>query len=837
MKGAGGRRGLATNLVPALFALLVGVLAVAAWTFHADIRRQIEDLGIANSDSTQWFLAQSEVEALALERAILLLRAEPGVPERADDVRRRFDIFYSRVQTLRTGQAFANLRALDGVAPVLDDLQARLEATVPLIDGDDAPLVAALDMLEARFGAALPLVRQVSLAGVRQFAGESDGRRQHVVLALFQLLMLVVPLFLVLVCTTVVLFVMGRAARVQTERIAAAGDQMRSLFDASTDAILFARPDGRVRGYNKAARRLYGYEPDEVIGGDLVELLTPPEQRGMARALLAGVQQGRARGEGAGAGVGAGAEVIQSTAQHKSGRIVPVEMSWAIASDRAGPLLVAFVRDVSRRVQQEAELTLARDRAVAGEKAKARMIAVMSHEMRTPLNGILGTLDLLKLTPLQPGQQQYLAAMEQSGRMLLRHVNDVLDASRAAGGATAGPLDPAAIVRGTVAGLQAHAQARGNRITVDVTGDHDGLLYGNATQIEQILVNLVGNAIKFTENGLIQVELDRSGGPGQVELRVSDSGIGIAEEDLSRIFDEFVTLCPTFDRTVPGTGLGLSIVKTLVEAMHGRIEVASEPGQGTVFSVTFDLPPATGPVPVPAPPAAVPTSGSRRVLVVDDNAINRLVVGDMLRLHGCEVTEAEDGLSGCGLAAARPFDLILMDISMPRLNGVEAARRIRQSGPNAATPIIALTAHAMPEDIARFREAGMERVLVKPLQLADLTAVLAARPALAGPSPSLVAGSSRLSPDLMDRIVCELRSGVGALAGGAGDRAALAHRLAGSAALGGFSGLHGALVRLEQALRGGADKGDTARQIADLSLQFDRCLGAGGLEPAENAAS
>ena len=814
MTGAGHRGSLAANLVPALFALLVGALAVAAWTFHSDIRRQIEELGTANSDSTQWFLAQSEVEALALERAILLLRAEPGVPARADELRRRFDILYSRVQTLRSGQAFANLRALDGVAAVLDDLQSRLDATIPLIDGDTAQLIAAVDMLDARFDSALPLVRQISLAGVRQFADESDQRRESVVLALFQLSMLVVPLVLVLVCAVLVLFVMFRSARVQTDRIAAAGDRMRSLFDASTDAILFARPDGRVRGYNKAARRLYGYEPDEVIDGDLVEMLTPPEQRAAVRALLAEVQRGRARPENA------GADVIQATAQHKSGRIVPVEMSWAVASDRRGPLLVAFVRDVSRRVQEEAELIEARDRAVAGEKAKARMIAVMSHEMRTPLNGILGTLDLLKLTPLDARQGQYLAAMEQSGRMLLRHVNDVLDASRAKSAAVAAPLDLRALVRGAVEGLRAHAEARGNRLSVDFLGDHDGLLSGNATQIEQILMNLVGNAVKFTENGTIRVELDRSGPPGHVELRVSDSGIGIAEEDLPRIYDEFVTLGPTFDRKVQGTGLGLSIVKNIVGRMGGQIEVVSEPGEGTVFSVAFVLPPAAGPMPVPAAPV-VPRAGPCRVLVVDDNDINRLVVGDMLRLHGCDVTEAVDGLCGCAIAACSPFDLILMDISMPRLNGVDAAGRIRRSGPNAATPIVALTAHALPEDIERFRAAGMDRTLVKPLQLSDLAAILddlRAQPAIPVRPP---VAPPPLSADLMDRILAELRAGLRALAGGGGDLAALAHRLAGSAAVGGFADLHQALIRLELSLRGGADKADLAMQTAEIVKYFN----------------
>lgn len=801
-------KGLIAHLLPALVALTVSVLAVVAWSHHADIRRQIEELGIANSDSTQWSLAQTEVEAMALQRAILLLQADPADADQADELRKRFDILYSRLQTLRTGRTFEGLRARTGIVPALDELQAALEDAIPVIDGDDPLLVASLDRLAAQAEAALPLVRQISLAGVRQFSSESDLRRQDVVKTLFQLSLMVVPLFLVLAGTTLVLFVMVNAARVQTSRIAATGERMRSLFDASTDAILFARPDGRVRGYNKAAERIYGYEPDEVINGDLIELLTPPTQRDAVRALLAEVQMGRTGGEGS------GPAVMQATAQHKSGRVIPVEMSWSVAHDDRGPLLVAYVRDVSRRAQEEAELIEARDRAVAGERAKARLIAVMSHEMRTPLNGILGTLDLLKLTGPDARQRHYLDAMEQSGRMLLRHVNDVLDASRADGAATAASLDLRAVVASTVESLQAHAEARGNHITVGLVGEQDGLLLGNALQIEQILINLIGNAIKFTENGSIHVELDRSAGPGEVELRVADTGIGIAEENLARIFEEFVTLDATFDRTAEGTGLGLSIVRNLVGALDGQIDVESTVGEGTVFSISFRLPQADGPdaaepaAPLPAPPRHL------HVLVVDDNEINRLVVSDMLQHLGCEVEQAADGLRACEIAGQTAFDLILMDISMPRLDCTVAAQRILAEGPNVATPIVALTAHALPEDLVRFRRAGMRRALLKPLQLRDLTAVLNEVCGAGGEEPA--AAEPSLPPGLGQRIEDELRSDLGDLCLSQEDAAARVHRAAGTAALGGFKDLHGRLIRLETALRQGSDRTILVPQLREI---------------------
>ena len=443
---------------------------------------------------------------------------------------------------------------------------------------------------------------------------------------------------------------------------------------------------------------------------------------------------------------------------------------------------------------------------------------------------MLGTLDLLKLTDLDARQQRYLNAMEKSGRMLLRHVNDVLDASRAGGTHLAEPLDLHALVLSTVDGLRAHAEERGNRLEVVLVGDHDDLLSGSRLQIEQILINLIGNAIKFTRNGVIRVELDRSAGAEEIELRVSDTGIGIAPDDLTRIFDDFVTLDTTFDRA-EGTGLGLSIVRTLVGALDGRIDVESVLGEGTIFSVNFCLPLADVQEKPAAPAAASRPARQLRVLVVDDNEINRLVVSDMLRHLDCTVTEAADGLEACEIAETDALDLILMDISMPRLNGVGAARRIRSAGLNRQTPIVALTAHALPEDIAGFRAAGMERALVKPLQLQDLSDVLDAVPTMAGPRDDATPPPS-LSPELLSRIDDELQTELLGLDLRAADVAARVHRAAGTAALGGYKALHGKLGQLEVALRRGVD----AAELSPLVLEIEALVEGLRTAPKNRAA-
>ncbi|RJL06171.1 response regulator [Paracoccus aestuarii] len=824
------------SLLPAGLAVAVVGLAALVWVLQMDARQQIEEMGTAATDSTQWFLAQSEIEAMTVQRAALnLKRAEPDQwAECAADLRRRFDIFYSRIQTLRTGRVYQGLRDSPGMDQALDAVAQALDGALPAIDGDDARLVAALPELEARIDALVPLVRQVSLEGVRLFAQKSEARRQNVGRALTTLSLLVVPLFIALLGGVLVLLAMVRSAGMRNHHLAEVTSRLQSLFEASIDAILVARPDGRIVGFNAAAQRIYGYSPAEAIGGDMVDLLTPRAQHCTVRTLLAQVRDGQHPAPRS------GPEIIQATARHKSGRIIPIELSISIARGKQGPLIVAFVRDVSRRAADEAELIEARDRAVAGERAKARMIAVMSHEMRTPLNGVLGLLDLLRLTPLNDRQQEYLGAMEHSGRMLLRHVNDVLDASRARGGRlelAREPVDLRALISGALDGMQAQARAAGNRLVAEWMDGDDRAVMADAARLEQIIVNLVGNAIKFTENGTIRVELDRSAGSGQVEIRVIDTGSGIPAGDIDRIFDEFVTLGSTFDRRVQGTGLGLSIVKGLVDAMGGQIDLESEPGQGTAFRVLLPLTPVKEAPRVPDQPMAIPApTRSLSVLLVEDNAINRLVAREMMARQSCTVTEAEDGILGVERAMATRYDIILMDISMPRMNGIEAARRIRAEGPNRDTPIIALTAHAMPEDLESFRAAGMDRTLVKPLSRADLAALLDGLRPVAPPQDQSADLIAALGPEgaraLLDRIRAELTEGIDRLASPAGpaaDRAALAHRLAGSAAVAGLRDIHQALNTIQQALLGG-------RPIAADLDRLTQMLGISGLGRGRDGA-
>ncbi|WP_304614079.1 hybrid sensor histidine kinase/response regulator [Paracoccus sp. (in: a-proteobacteria)] len=795
----------------AVLTVSIAVCGFVVWVVSADARRQIDQLATANSDSIQWSLAQSEVELLALLVAVGDARAQPGDTAMLAEVRTRFDILYSRMRTLTTGRVFQTLRQDDPARRRLDQTEAALDAIVPLIDGSDDRLRDALPTLQARVAALRPVVRSASLEGVRLFSGQSDRQREQVSAAMHDLALLVGMMVVAVTLVVAALAVMADRARRQAARIATTHARLRTVIATSHDAIVVADTDGRILDFNESAQRIYGYGAEEALGADMLTLIVPEAARAEVRGFLADIST-PATDPG---------RPVRATAMRKSGEIFPIEVTVARAPSERGPVMIAFVRDVTRQVQEADELIRARDRAVAGERAKDEMLTVMSHEMRTPLNGLLGTLDLLSATPLNPQQRRYAEVMAQSGALLLGHVNSVLDIARADAGAMRleqVAFDPHRLVLDLLEALQARARQRGNTLSAQMIGDAACPVLGDPARLTQILMNLIGNAIKFTEGGRITVTIDRRQ-RGVVEFRVHDTGIGIAPEDHARIFQEFVTLDPSFRRMVEGTGLGLGIVRRLTRLMDGDIRVESAIGQGACFILTVPLAdqPLPPPVTTPARPAPPMPGPRRRVLVVEDNEVNRMVVREMLHARNCDIVEAVDGQQGVDAALAQRFDLIFMDISMPRMDGITAATRIRAQGPNVATPIIALTAHARPADQDRFQAAGMSATLTKPLSFQALDPLLDRVATMRGASPARDAARRHLAGNIgaehadrmLDRILSEFHDGLARLddltadPATLSDAAHLAHRMAGSVALLGLSELRDALSDLESGLTAG----------------------------------
>ena len=529
--------------------------------------------------------------------------------------------------------------------------------------------------------------------------------------------------------------------------------RLAAIISTSLDAVLVVNRNGRVIEFNGAAEEIFGYARDEAIGARMDDLIVPEHykdahQAGMKRYLSSGEKHVIGKGQ------------VQLEACRKNGEIFPVELSISTAESGDGEIFVSFLRDISRRVSAERELIEARDKAVAGERAKADLIAVMSHEMRTPLNGMLGMLELLEPDRLSAKDAGYVEIMRASGQQLLHHVDSVLDISRVEAGKISLKQEAfslPALVRELVESQRSVAEHRGNTISYHVNTGGMDMVVSDPTRIRQVLLNLIGNAVKFTRNGSITLTATRQPETNIVEFRVADTGIGIDPADQDRVFDDFVTLDATYSRAVGGTGLGLAIVKRLVHALEGDVGLESTKGEGSVFWVRLPLPGQSADAPaseqeteVPPPQQEASSVAPLKILIVEDNHINRVILRDLLEQDGHMVMQATDGRMGVEMLHDNSFDLVLMNVSMPIMDGVEATRAIRKTEARGTRlPIIAVTAHALPADRERFRAAGLDDILIKPISRDGLRAIIK-RYSKTGPAPDRALTDTDTAMDLLD---------------------------------------------------------------------------------------
>jgi signal transduction histidine kinase len=394
--------------------------------------------------------------------------------------------------------------------------------------------------------------------------------------------------------------------------------------------------------------------------------------------------------------------------------------------------LVRTFTDVTASVAAEAALIAARDDAEAANRAKSDFLSRMSHELRTPLNAILGFAQLLQADaddPPSDGQRRRLEALMRGGQHLMALINDVLDVARIEAGnlqLTLEPVDLGHLVRDGLALVQPMAQARGMALVAPEGMVHDGpWVMADATRLRQVLLNLLSNAIKFNrDGGTVQVGLQADA--SMVLLEVADQGAGIPPEHLPRLFQAFERLDK--DGAVEGTGIGLALSSSLVTLMHGAIGARSTLGQGSVFWVR--LPASVAPACLLALPppsgAAVPAGAARRdVLYIEDNEVNQLLMQGMLahrpaiHLRLADLPEA-----GLAMAVAQPPDLVLLDIQLPGIDGFEVLRRMRQQAALRHIPVVAVSANAMPDDLAQASAAGFADYLTKPVDMVRLLAVV-----------------------------------------------------------------------------------------------------------------
>ncbi|CAH2029896.1 ATP-binding protein [Trichlorobacter ammonificans] len=398
--------------------------------------------------------------------------------------------------------------------------------------------------------------------------------------------------------------------------------------------------------------------------------------------------------------------------------------------NHSGSYLVGTLQDITHYKQAEEMLITARDAAEASTRTKNELLAVISHELRTPLNGVIGGAQLLDMTELSCEQREYLRMIELSAGNELALVNDLLDLASLDAADIRTQEAPFVLRESITSAIVPHRTAieeRGLALTVELADGLGARVLGDSRRLTQVVSNLLGNAVKFTHQGEIVLHAATDDtGDGVVTLRVtvSDTGIGIDQKDRERIFEPFVQADMSHTRSYGGSGLGLSICNKLVQRMGGSITLESEAGKGSRFTIT--LPFRAAPLAeAPAPPAGdtTPTTGDgRTILIAEDNLINQKAVAEILKKHGYSVICAADGKEALAFWMKGGVDLILMDIQMPVMDGIEALQFIRQTEQHAATrtPVVALTAHAMRDDRERLLHAGFDGYLAKPVEMQRL---------------------------------------------------------------------------------------------------------------------
>lgn len=414
--------------------------------------------------------------------------------------------------------------------------------------------------------------------------------------------------------------------------------------------------------------------------------------------------------------------------RHRQGHQLPVHMSMTAVTDENGILshFVAHFFDLSEQKQTEQILRETQCAAELANQSKSRFLASMSHEIRTPMNGVIGVLGLLKETPLNNQQQHLVQAARDSGEHLIAIINDILDFSKMEAGKLMleeNPFDLHWLLNQTVNIMHAQAEHKKLVLTANINQDTPRYVVGDGDRIRQILINLLSNAIKYTTTGHISVSLRCNGiqdDAALIQIDVQDTGIGIAFNQLSHLFDEFTMVENSYDRTQEGSGLGLAICKQLINLMDGTLGVQSELGHGSTFTISFTqkLAQQQDVIPALVETAHVEHTISKelRILMAEDNPANQVVLRTMLEFSGLSVDIVGNGKEAVEAVRQFPYDIVFMDISMPEVDGIEATKRIRAlDGPEKNIIIVALTAHAIQGDKEHFLASGMDDFISKPV--------------------------------------------------------------------------------------------------------------------------
>jgi PAS domain S-box-containing protein len=821
-----------------IFAAIVALL-VALFVFGGLVLKRIEELGTASTDNLQWTVSQIEIEAGKFNQSLLL--ADPASAPKPDDIKLRFDIFLSRLALVKSGNA-ADMFALNAQSvSLLTQIGLKTDVIDDILSQPNDQILQSLGALQMASSDLQPNIRALSLIGITLTANAQKQRRAEISQTLMLTGGIAASLIIALFVLLAFLDRLRRQNIYRDKELQQTTSLLSSTVSASLDAIIVADTNGQIIGYNASAEEILGWTESEILGQNISTTIVPHIHRdahaaGMKRYLE--TKQPRVVNGGR----------VELTALRKSGEEFPIEINITSVEVERETRFIAYLRDISARKESEQKLIAAKEQAEAADKAKSRFLAVMSHEMRTPLNGVLGVLDLLKETKVTATQRRYVEIAAASSEILLQLVNEALDITRIETGTTqldAHPFVLRELVGMVVDALDPLAREKTLDLSLHFASNVDQAFLGDANRIRQIVTNLIGNAIKFTEHGGIEVVVHGQPAPDHVDLVIDvvDTGRGIDPENLIRVFEDFVAVGSGAGRQTRNDGLGLSISKRIAQLMGGDLTVKSTPGVGSKFTLTMPLLKAPEPVHSLSEDLnaaeADPQLVHKTALIVEDNDINRSVLKDILLKLGMEIEEARNGLEAVEKSKSNAFDVILMDISMPLMDGLEATRHIRTGpGKNTGTRIFGLTAHGQEDLREAASQAGMTDLYSKPIRLPMLVDLLSDK--TPGRTAPIAAEHDILNRDIWS----ELTEALGSDKAVASAKKLLhevevfkaevrdlfeaqswdqigqrSHKLQGAAALLGLEAMSGSLKALSDSSRT-EDKAKVAAALADLSHTF-----------------
>jgi two-component system sensor histidine kinase/response regulator len=496
----------------------------------------------------------------------------------------------------------------------------------------------------------------------------------------------------------------------------------RSMWETAADAAIIVDAEGRIEYANPAVQTVFGRAPEALTGAEILPLLAARTREGRDASFRQFLEACKKQS--------GDWDRIEMRFIRADGREFPAEVSAAEMQIEGRLAFLVFVRDITVRKQSEEALVAARIAAEASNRAKSQFLANMSHEVRTPMNGIIGMSEILLQEPLEAREREYVEIIHRAGQSLLGVLNDVLDFSRVEAGQIAiehTVFDLPLVISDVAKLFDEEARAKDLRLTTELAPNLPRYVIGDSVRLRQVLTNLVANAVKFTEQGEVEIMVGAEN-QDRVRFEVRDTGIGIPPELQERMFDAFTQADGSMTRRYSGSGLGLAIVRGLVTLMNGETGLKSAPGRGSSFWFTLPLPvSAEGAAVGDAPPSANKHAG-KKILLVEDDAINARIAGVLLANRGIEVTHAANGEKAVAVFRNARFDMIFMDCQMPVMDGFEATRHIRateQARAMKRTPIAALTAHALASHREECLTAGMDDYIAKPIRVPEFDALLA----------------------------------------------------------------------------------------------------------------